>query len=80
MPEFYSETICNYQPKAQPYLDAIARLVKLDPAGRSWLIKGTSYEAAYANSAAAWVEQRQKRDPGDKNKAPFWANYWYEPC
>jgi hypothetical protein len=80
VPEFYDHGNCRYQPAAQPYLAAIARGIRDNPASRAFLLKGTEYEPPYANAKPLWQEQWKKRDPTDSMKCPFWSNYWYEPC
>lgn len=80
MPEFYDDCDCRYQPAAQPYLAAIARGIRDEPASRAFLLEGTEYERAYANAEPLWQEQWKRRDPTDSMKCPFWSNYWYEPC
>jgi len=76
MPEFYDGN-CLYQPKAQPYLGAIARGVRDKAASRAFLLKGTDHAEAYAGAELLWREQWDKRR---SMKCPFWSNYWYEPC
>lgn len=80
MPEFYNHGTCRYQLAAQPYLDAIARGVRDNPASRAFLLEGTEYAQAYADAEPLWKDQWEMRDPTDSMKGPFWSNYWYEPC
>ena len=80
MPEFYDSGECKYQLAAQPYLAAIARGVRDDPASRAFLLQGTEFAQAYAGALTLWREQWKTRDPDDSMKCPFWSNYWYEPC
>src|SRR6185437_15222908 len=79
MPEFYDGK-CSYQKQAQPYLAAIARVIKDSAASRAFLLQGTQYERSYAEAKPLWQEQWRKRDPLDAMVCPFWSNYWYEPC
>jgi hypothetical protein len=80
MPEFYDQSTCDYQPAAQPYLDAIARGIRDRAAARTFLLEKTEYARAYAGAEPVWIEQWKKRDPKKSMKCPFWSNYWYEPC
>jgi hypothetical protein len=80
MPEFYDQAASKYQPAAQPYLDAIARSIRDSAQARVYLLEGTVHALAYASADPLWNEQRRRRDPSDRMKAPFWANYWSEPC
>lgn len=80
MPEFYAGSECNYQPKAQPYLDAIARGVRDEAAARAFLLTGTEYAQTYAGAEPVWQEQWKRRDPNRSMICPFWSNYWYKPC
>ncbi len=80
MPNFYSETNSKYQTNAQQFLDAIAHFLTTEPVGINFLLENTKFTNAYSNSLLLWDEQRQSRDPTNRMKAPFWANYWFEPC
>jgi hypothetical protein len=78
MPDYYSETSSAYQSRAQPYLDAVARGLRIIPATRDLLIAGTGHESAFRGSDLLWDEAR--RASGPRKKQPFWANIWSEPC
>lgn len=80
MPEFYKGGNSEYQKSAQRYLDAIAVSFRDDPGARSYLLQGTIYSKVYEDSSPLWNEQWMTRDPINKMKCAFWANYWYEPC
>jgi hypothetical protein len=80
MPEFYSETSSNYQKRAQPYLDAVARGIKTSETARTFLLKNTVFETSFAANVPLWAEQWQKRDRANTLGCPFWANHWYEVC
>ena len=76
VPEFYKDKICNYQLKAQPYLDAVARGVRDDAPFRSLLIQSTAFAEEYSGASPLWNEQWQRRDKSDTMKGPFWSNYY----
>jgi hypothetical protein len=83
MPEFYDQCTCDFQPLAQPYLDAIARGLKGKPASRAFILKTTNYAHAYAGAEPLWQEQwtERDRDRTEPMKCPFWSNYFYDkPC
>ena len=71
MPEFYNQDTCRYQLAAQPYLDAIARGVRDNPASRAFLLGSTGYSQAYADAEPLWKDQWEMRDPTDSMKGPF---------
>jgi hypothetical protein len=80
MPEFYKGSMCRYQPKAQPYLDAIAQGVRNAHDAREFLLRGTMFEKTYADAIPLWQEQWDKRDKKNSMTCPFWSNYWSEHC
>jgi hypothetical protein len=79
MPEFFDERY-KYQPRAQPYLGAIALGIRDSAVSRAFLLEKTQYEQSYAGAMPLWQEQWKKRDPNNSLKCPFWSNYWYTPC
>ncbi|HEY5338537.1 MAG TPA: hypothetical protein VIJ85_10055 [Rhizomicrobium sp.] len=80
MPEFYEGGFCKYQPRAQPYLGAIARGFKESANARAFLLGDTKFFETYARAVPLWQEQWQMRDPTNSMLCPFWSNYWYNPC
>lgn len=77
MPEFYEGSECNYQRRAQPYLDAIARGMRDHAALRAFMLKPTIYDDAYAGAELLWKEQWITREKKKPRIGPFWSNY---PC
>jgi hypothetical protein len=71
MPEFFTKDY-RYQLAAQPYLAAIARGVKDQPASRAFLLRGTEYAQSYEPAEPLWQKQWQARG---NPKCPFWSNY-----
>jgi hypothetical protein len=71
MPEFYDHGICRYQLAAQPYLTAIARGIRDEPASRAFLLERTEYAQAYGGAEPLWRTQWKMRDPTDSMKCPF---------
>ncbi len=80
MPEFYADTACSYQVRAQPFLDAIARGIRDRADARNFVLRSTAFQASFDPSIPLWTEQWSARDPSNRLKCPFWANYWFNPC
>ena len=80
MPDFYRNADSHYQPRAQPYLDAFVDAMLHNQNARAELVRSTSLEREFSETTVPFKEQHASRDPSDKMKQPFWANYWSEPC
>lgn len=80
MPEFYAETVSTYQPKAQPFLDAVARALRDGVSARDYLIAGTKFADDFHAPMVLWQEAWTRRDPSNRNTQPFWANYFFNAC